>query len=285
MRHRYLKQTIAFWVLRATTLVVVGLLVLIIGFLLFKGIGAISWTFLTDVPREGMTAGGIFPALVGTLVLTFISILFAFPIGLLSGVYLTEYAPSGPLKQFINIMTNNLAGIPSIVFGLFGMAMFVLALGFGDSILAGSLTLAILVLPVIIRTTEEAIKDVPYDLRLASIALGANKLQTTFRVVLPVAFPRIITGLILAIGRVAGETAPVLFTVAAYFLPKLPTSLFDQVMVLPYHLYVISTSGTNLEKARPLAYGTALVLLLMILILNLVAGRIRSHYANKYKLN
>lgn len=284
MRNRYLIQTLAFALLRGITLFVVGLLLLIIAFLLYKGIGAISWTFLTDVPRQGMTAGGIFPALIGTLILTFVSILFAFPIGLLSGIYLTEYAPAGPLKRFINIMTNNLAGIPSIVFGLFGMAMFVLALGFGDSILAGSLTLAILVLPVIIRTTEEAIQDVPYDLRLASIALGANKLQTTFRVVLPVAFPRIITGLILAIGRVAGETAPVLFTVAAYFLPKLPSSIFDQVMVLPYHLYVISTSGTNLEKARPLAYGTALVLLLIILILNLAAGRVRSYYANKYKM-
>jgi len=178
-------------------------------------------------------------------------------------------------------MTNNLAGIPSIVFGLFGMALFVHTMNFGDSIIAGSLTLGLMVLPIIIRTTEEALKSVDDSLRIGSYALGATKLQTIGRVVLPVAFPNIITGLILSISRVSGETAPILFTVAAYFLPKLPTSIFDQVMALPYHLYVLTTSGTNIEKARPMAYGTALVLIAIVLIMNLIANTIRRHYRKK----
>ncbi len=285
MQKRKLEQAIFFILLRATTLLVVGILFGVVGFLIVKGIGVISWQFLTDVPREGMTAGGILPAIVGTLYLTFSSILIAFPIGLLMGIYLSEYARNSKVAQFVNTMTNCLAGVPSIVFGLFGMALFVIGFGWGDSILAGSFTLAILVLPIIIRTTDEALRDVPDDLRLASIALGATKLQTTFKVVVPVAYPRILTGLILSIGRVAGETAPILFTVAAYFLPYLPNSPFDQVMALPYHLYVISTSGTNLEAARPMAYGTALVLLMLILILNLAANQLRRYYASKHKLS
>lgn len=180
-------------------------------------------------------------------------------------------------------MTNNLAGIPSIVFGLFGMAFFVNRLKFGDSILAGSLTLGIMALPVIIRTTEEALKSVEDSLRIASYALGATKLQTIRKIVLPVAFPNIITGLILSISRVSGETAPILFTVAAYFLPKLPTSIFDQVMALPYHLYVLATSGTNIEESRPMAYGTALVLITIVLIFNLIANAIRKSYSNRSK--
>lgn len=285
MPNRYFIQTFFFFLLRATALLVVLVLFSILAFLLWKGIGVINWTFLTDIPREGMTQGGIFPAIVGTLILTFMSIAFSFPVGLLMGIYLSEYVRDSKIAQFVNTMTNCLAGIPSIVFGLFGMAIFVIGLGFGDSILAGSLTLGILVLPIIIRTTDEAFRDVPDELRLASIALGAHKLQTIFKVILPVAFPRILTGLILAIGRVAGETAPILFTVAAYFLPHLPDSAFDQVMVLPYHLYVISTSGTNLEASRPMAYGTALVLLSIILILNLSANALRRYYTSKFKLN
>lgn len=182
-------------------------------------------------------------------------------------------------------MTNNLAGIPSIVFGLFGMSLFVNTLHFGDSLLAGSLTLGLLTLPVVIRTTEEALKTVDDSFRHGSLALGASKLQTIRRVVLPMAFPNIITGLILSIGRVSGETAPILFTVAAYFLPKLPHSIFDQVMALPYHLYVISTSGTNVEASRPIAYGTALVLIVMVLLVNITANSLRKYFSKKVKMN
>jgi len=203
----------------------------------------------------------------------------------LSGIYMNEYLKETFLKKFIRNMTNNLAGIPSIVFGLFGMAFFVNALKFGDSIIAGSLTLGLMVLPVIIRTTEEALKSVDDSLRIGSYALGATRLQTIRKVVLPVAFPNIMTGLILSIGRVSGETAPILFTVAAYFLPKLPTGIFDQVMALPYHLYVLTTSGTNMEEARPMAYGTAMVLIMIVLILNLLANFIRKRSAKRSKMN
>lgn len=183
------------------------------------------------------------------------------------------------------MMTNNLGSIPSIVFGLFGMTLFVNTLGFGDSILAGSLTLGLLILPVIIRTTEEALKSIDNTYRTGSLALGATKFQTIYRVILPMAFPNIITGLILSIGRVSGETAPILFTVAAYFLPKLPSSIFDQVMALPYHLYVITTSGTDIEASRPIAYGTALVLISIVFIMNLLASLIRRKFENKTRKN
>jgi phosphate transport system permease protein len=182
-------------------------------------------------------------------------------------------------------MTNNLASIPSIVFGLFGMALFVNTLKFGDSIIAGSLTLGLLVLPLVIRTTEEALKAVPQSFRTGSLALGASKLQTIRKVVLPTAFPNIITGLILSIGRVSGETAPILFTVAAYFLPKLPSSIYDQVMALPYHLYVVATSGKDVEASRPIAYGTALVLIAIVLLMNLLASFLRRHFGKKVKTN
>jgi phosphate transport system permease protein len=182
-------------------------------------------------------------------------------------------------------MTNNLAGIPSIVFGLFGMSLFVNTLGFGDSLLAGSLTLGLLTLPVVIRTTEEALKAVDDSFRQGSYALGASKLYTVRKVVLPIAYPNIITGLILSIGRVSGETAPILFTVAAYFLPKLPTSIFDQAMALPYHLYVLATSGTDIEKSRPMAYGTALVLIMLVLMMNLSANALRRFFSKRVKMN
>ncbi|MFI5221832.1 MAG: phosphate ABC transporter permease PstA, partial [Bacteroidia bacterium] len=198
-----------------------------------------------------------------------------------SGIYINEYVHENLFKRFIKLMTNNLAGIPSIVFGLFGMSLFVNTLGFGDSILAGSLTLGLLALPVIIRVTEEALKGIDQLHREGSYALGATKLQTIRRVVLPMAMPNIITGLILSIGRVSGETAPILFTVAAYFLPKLPHSIFDQVMALPYHLYVLSTSGTNMEESRGMAYGTALILILIVLVLNLIANATRRFLSKK----
>lgn len=283
--HKKITQKIAFTLFRIVGLLVVGILFWILGFIIYNGIGVINWEFLTSSPTEGMTAGGIFPAIVGTLCLVTGSIIFAFPIGVMSAIYMNEYAGNGWVVRFIRIMTNNLGSIPSIVFGLFGMALFVNMLGFGDSILAGSCTLGLLVLPLIIRTTEEALKAIPNSYRTGSLALGASKLQTIRRVILPMAFPNIITGLILSIGRVSGETAPILFTVAAYFLPKLPGSIFDQVMALPYHLYVIATSGTDIEASRPIAYGTALVLIAIVLSMNLLATALRRHFGRKFKTN
>lgn len=284
-RSKKRSEKIAFGTFRAMSLLVVGILFLILGFILIKGISVISWDFITKMPEDGMTKGGIYPAIIGTLYLILGSMIFSFPIGVLSGIYINEYASNGWLVRFIRVMTNNLAGIPSIVFGLFGMSLFVNTLGFGDSIIAGSLTLGLMTLPIVIRTTEEALKSVDNSFRHGSYALGATKLQTIRRVTLPIAYPNIITGLILSIGRVSGETAPILFTVAAYFLPKLPHSIFDQVMALPYHLYVLATSGTNIEESRPMAYGTALVLIMIVLILNLLANALRKYFSKKVKMN
>jgi phosphate transport system permease protein len=285
MKSKKISEFIAFSIFRAVSFLVVGVLFVILAFIVVRGISVINWEFLTSMPKEGMTGGGILPAIVGTFCLVIGSMLFAFPIGVLSAIYINEYLKESLLKRFIRTMTNNLAGIPSIVFGLFGMALFVNKLHFGDSILAGSLTLGLLALPVIIRTTEEALKSVDNSLRIGSYALGATKLQTIQKVVLPIAFPNIITGLILSMGRVSGETAPILFTVAAYFLPKLPTGIFDQVMALPYHLYVLSTSGTNMEASRPMAYGTAFVLIMIVLMFNLLANWLRRYFGKKVKMN
>ena len=278
-----LQQIIVFGIFRIFSFSIVLILLGILGFLIVKGASVLSWDFFTESPTDGMTKGGIFPAIVGTLYLMLGSALFSFPIGIMSGIYMNEYASNGNLVQFIRFMTNNLSGIPSIVFGLFGMALFVSYLDFGDSILAGSLTLGLLSLPVVIRTTEEALKDIPNTYREGSLALGATKFQTIWHVILPMGMPRIITGLILSLGRVSGETAPILFTCAAYFLPQLPSSIFDQCMALPYHLYVVSTSGTDLEAQQPIAYGTALVLILIILIINLLATGLRKYFENKNK--
>ncbi|WP_366185264.1 phosphate ABC transporter permease PstA [Flavobacterium ovatum] len=278
-------QNIAFGIFTGISYAIVALLFVILAFIVVKGIGVISWEFISEMPKDGMTSGGIFPAIVGTLCLVIVSMVFAFPVGVLAALYMNEYVKDGWVKKIIKQMTNNLAGVPSIVFGLFGMSLFVNKLGFGDSILAGGLTLGLLVLPVVIRTTEESLKAVDDTFRQASLGLGASKWQTTSNVVFPIAFPNIITGLILSIGRVSGETAPILFTVAAYFLPKLPTSIFDQAMALPYHLYVISTSGTNIEASRAMAYGTALVLIVIVLISNLLANKLRKYFGKKVKMN
>lgn len=283
MNVKHTKQTVVFWIFRLMALVVVGILVWILGFLIIKGAGSLSWEFLTESPTDGMTGGGIFPAIIGTLCLVAGSMVFAFPIGVMSGIYINQYAPNNWIVKFIRIMTNNLSAIPSIVFGLFGMTLFVNTLGFGDSILAGSLTLGLLVLPIVIRTTEEALKAIPDSYIQGSLALGASKLTTIRKVILPMAMPNITTGLILSVGRVSGETAPILFTVAAYFLPKLPTSIFDQVMALPYHLYVLATSGTDIQAARPMAYATALVLIIIVFIINILATIIRNHYNKKLR--
>jgi phosphate transport system permease protein len=283
MKRKQISQIIAFSVFTFVTMLVIGILFVIVGFVIVRGIPVVDWEFLTGMPEEGMTRGGILPAIAGTGCLIAGSILFAFPVGILSGIYLNEYLKDNWFRRFIIFMTNNLAGVPSIIFGLFGMALFVNYLGFGDSILAGSLTLGLLTLPVVIRTTEEALKGVDDSLRSASMSLGATKLQTIRRVVLPVAFPNISTGLILSIGRVSGETAPILFTVAAYFLPQLPQSIFDQVMALPYHLYALATSGTNMEEARPMAYGTALVLVVIVILINVLANFLRRKLGKQRK--
>lgn len=277
--NKRLSQRIMFGLFRLLSASVVLILLFILGFIVKNGMEALSWDFLTKSPEDGMTKGGIFPAIVGTLYLVIGSSLFSFPIGIMSGIYMNEYAKNGWIVKLIRIMTNNLSSVPSVVFGLFGMALFVNFFGFGDSLIAGSLTLGLLSLPLIIRTTEEALKSIDKSYREGSLALGATKLQTIRKVILPMAFPNIITGLILSIGRVSGETAPILFTCAAYFLPNLPHSIFDQVMALPYHLYVIATSGTNMEATRPMAYGTALVLVLIVLVLNLIANVVRKHFS------
>ena len=283
-RRKRRTQKAAFALFRILSLAVVLVLFAILGFIIVKGAGVLSWDFLTKAPENGMTEGGIFPAIVGTLLLMLGSAVVSFPIGIMSGIYMNEYASRGWVVKFIRMMTNNLSGVPSIVFGLFGMALFVKYLGFGDSILAGSLTLGLLSLPLVIRTTEEALRDIPSGIREGSLALGATKLQTIWKVVLPMGMPRIITGLILSLGRVSGETAPILFTCAAYFFPQLPTSIFDQCMALPYHLYVISTSGTDIDAQQPIAYGTALVLIVIVLVINLLAGMLRRYFENKLKM-
>ena len=278
-------QNVAFGLFKVLSGVIVTILFVILAFIIVKGASVLSWDFITTPPTDGMKGGGIWPAIVGTFYLMVGSALFAFPLGIMSGIYMNEYAPKGKVVRFIRMMTNNLAGIPSIVFGLFGMSLFVGFFGFGDSIIAGSLTLGLLALPLVIRTTEEALKAIPDSFREGSLALGASKLQTIWHVILPMGMPNIITGLILALGRVSGETAPILFTCAAYFLPQLPESVFDQCMALPYHLYVLATSGTDMDKQLPIAYGTALVLVIIVLLVNLLANALRNYFQKKLKTN
>lgn len=282
---KMLAQNVAFTTFRILSGVIVTILFIILAFIIIKGARVLNLDFITTPPTDGMKGGGIWPAIVGTFYLMVGSALFAFPLGIMSGIYMNEYASHGKIVKFIRMMTNNLAGIPSIVFGLFGMSLFVNFFGFGDSILAGSLTLGLLALPLVIRTTEEALKAIPNSFREGSLALGATKLQTIWHVILPMGMPNIITGLILALGRVSGETAPILFTCAAYFLPQLPESVFDQCMALPYHLYVLATSGTDMDKQIPIAYGTALVLVIIILFVNLLANALRNYFQNKLKTN
>ena len=274
-------QKVAFALLFVSTLLIIIPVGMIVVIIIQKGLPAITWEFLLDVPRKGMRAGGIFPAIIGTLYLIFGAILFALPIGLMAAIYLSEYAKDNLLTRIIKLAIVNLAGVPSVVYGLFGLALFVIFFNFGASILAGSLTLAIMILPIIITASREALESVPQSFREVSLSLGASKWQTIRHMVLPNATSGIITGTILGIGRAAGETAPILFTVAAFYLPKLPKSVFDQAMALPYHLYVISTQVPNVdEKIR---YGTALVLLFIVLVMNLVAIFIRYKFRKNKK--
>lgn len=272
--HRYRVQRLGFALLALAALVVVVPILLLIGTIFVRGISALNWEFLTSMPRDGMTAGGIFPAIVGTLLLTLGTAIAAIPVGVGGAIYLSEYASDNWFTRAIRLAITNLAGIPSVVYGLFGVGMFVLFLQMGTSILAGSLTLAIMTLPIIISASEEALMTVPTEYRTVSASLGGTRWQGIQRVVLPQALPGITTGILLGLLRAAGETAPILFTVAAFYLPRLPESLFDQTMALPYHLYVISTQVPGMPEE--IQYGTALVLLILVLSLSIVATMVRS---------
>ena len=276
MFNRQITQRIAFALISLAAVLVILPIFAIIGYVVAEGIGAISWEFLTAMPRNGMREGGLLPAIVGTLLLTLGTGMIAVPIGVGAAIYLAEYAGDNTLTRAIRIAIINLAGIPSVVYGLFGLGLFVIFLRFGTSILAGSLTLGIMTLPVIISTAEEALRAVPQEFRLVSVSLGGTRWQTIRRVVIPQALPGIITGIILGLERAAGETAPILFTVAAFFLPRLPSSIFDQTMALPYHLFVISTQVPGMPVQ--IQYGTALVLLVFVLSMNVLATLIRRHY-------
>jgi len=249
-------------------------IIIVITFLIINGLEAISWEFLTQPPRNGMTEGGIMPAILGTILLTLGPAIAAIPLGVGAAIYLAEYAKDTRFTRLIRLAIVNLAGIPSIVYGLFGLGIFVLFMDMGTSIIAGSLTLGIMTLPVVISTSEEAILTVPQEFRLVSLSLGATRWQTIRNQVMPQALPGIITGVILGLGRAAGETAPILFTVAAFYLPQLPKSIFDQTMALPYHLYVISTQVPGMPLS--IQYATALVLLFLVLSLTLVASILRT---------
>ena len=275
-RRRRITQGVLFTVFRGAALINGLALVVIIAFLVANGWRAINWTFLTEAPIDSMTKGGIFPCIVGTLCLSIGAIIVAFPLGVASAIYLSEYARPGKVLRVIRLGINNLAGVPSVVFGLFGLALFVTWFKFGVSLLAGALTLAALILPVIIGASEEALKAVPQTYREASLGLGATKWQTIYRVVLPAALPGILTGGILGISRAAGETARMMFTAAVFYRPDLPTSPLDAIMALPYHIYVLATAGTEIEATRPLQYGTALVLIALVLGMNIGAMVYRS---------
>ncbi len=268
---RLRRQWFAHGLLRLCACVNIAALLTVCIFLALRGLPAFSWEFLTEPPRRMMTAGGIWPCIVGTFYLSAGALALAFPLGVTTAVYLHEYAGKSKIATCIRIGVNNLAGVPSVVFGLFGLAFFVTWCGLGVSMLSGMLTLAVLTLPVIIGTAEEALRQVPDTYREASLALGASKWQTISRVALPTALPGMLTGAILGVARAAGETAAIMFTAAVFYTPKTPDSLFSSVMALPYHMYVLATSGTDIEKTRPIQYGTALTLILLVLGMNIGA--------------
>lgn len=275
-------QKIGFFLLILSMIITVLCLIGIIYFITSKGLGAISWEFLTSVPRKGMTAGGVAPAILGTFYLTLGAIIFALPLGLACAIYLTEYSPKGFIVNIIRMSINNLAGVPSVVFGLFGLAVFVKFFNFGVSILSGSLTLGILILPGIISASQEALMAVPMSTREASLALGATQWQTIRKTVLPASIPGIMTGVILSIGRAAGETAPILFTAATFYKRGFPDSIFSEVMALPYHIYALMTEGTRPEQQVVIAYGCALILLVIVLLVSAIAIILRNKYRSSY---
>jgi phosphate transport system permease protein len=273
---------LADWILLLGSTIVVCLILGVILWDIFsKGMSSVSWNFISQFPTDGMTKGGILPAIIGTLLLTFITTIFAVPFGVACAIYLNEYARPSVLTNIIRASIRNLAGIPSIIYGLFGLALFVQALRLGTSVLSAGLTLGLLSLPYIITTTEEALKRIPNSMREATLALGATQFETIKDVVLPKALPGILTGVILTMSRAAGETAPILFTGVAFYINGITTSANQEFMALPYHLYMLSTQHQAIEEVRPLAYGTATVLVMLVFLLNLVAFYIRFKYRTK----
>lgn len=277
------RETFWIWAIRLVNYLVVAVIGYIVLDIVWRGLPVLSWKFLTSPPARAGAEGGIFPAIVGTFYLIVGTIAVALPLGMAAAIYLSEYAKQGRFTRAIRLAIVTLAGVPSIVFGLFGLGLFVLFLKFGTSILAGNLTLACMILPTIIVASEEALRSVPRSFREGSLALGATKWQTVYKNVLPYAIPGMMTGSILGLGRVAGETAPILLTVAAFFLPKLPASILDQCMALPYHLYILATQHPDVALVRPMQYGTALVLLALVLGLNLGAIVLRMYFRKKYQ--
>jgi phosphate transport system permease protein len=283
MNKRRLKEKLAHLFLLIMVLIILLAIGIMFYFIISRGIGVINWEFLTQMPKKAMTAGGIFPAILGTFYLTIGAIFFALPLGISAAIYLTEYATQNRWIRIVRISINNLAGVPSVVFGLFGLAIFVKFLHFGVSILSGSLTLGVLILPIIIQTSEEALSNVPKTFREASLALGATKWQTIQKIVLPNSFSGILTGSIISIGRATGESAPILFTAVTFYTMRLPNSIFSEVMALPYHIYALMTEGTHPESQIPIAYGTALVLVFLVLGLNLMAIIWRNRFRRSKK--
>ena len=267
------------WICMGVSAFILGFIMI---FLFSRGIGVISWEFITQPPRSGMTEGGIITPIVGSLQLIGVSMAFAFPVGVLTAVYFSEYADDGRLVKLLRLAVRSLASIPSVVFGLFGLSFFCAFLRFGVSLLSAGLTLGCLALPTLITASETALRNVPQDFRDASYALGATQWQTVYRIVLPSAFPGIITGSILCIGRVAGETAPIMFTGAVFFAPGFARSLFDSVMALPYHIYVLATAGTNIERTQPIQYGTILVLIVMVLGISMIGIIARARMRRRF---
>lgn len=276
------REQIFSWLIRIMTYSIVFVIASIILKIVWNGLPVVSWEFLTAMPRRSGAEGGILPAIVGTLYLVLGAVAVSLPLGMATAIYLSEYAKPGRFTRTVRLAIVTLAGVPSIVFGLFGLGLFVIFLGFGASILSGCLTLACMILPTIIVSSEEALRAVPKSLRQGSLALGATKWQTIYKNVLPYSISGMLTGSILGIGRAAGETAPILLTVAAFYLPKLPRSVFDQVMALPYHLYILATQHPNTVEVRPMQYATALVLLVLVLAVNLAAILLRIHIRKKY---
>ncbi len=276
-----LKENFFLSLIRALGFTGAIVLIIILFFVAFNGVQILSWDFITQPPVEAMTQGGIFPVIIGTVLLTVICMMVVIPIGVATAIFLAEYAKPGFILNMVMMSMYTLAGVPSVVFGLFGLAVFVVVLNFGMSLLAGSLTLAVMILPYIISTSEEAIKAVPYSFKEASLACGATKWQTIRKVILPTAMPGILTGSILGTAKVSGETAPIMFTAAAFFTPGVPRSLLEPVMALPYHIYVLATAGTFIEETRPIQYGTALTLIILVLGMNLLGIILRARQRGK----
>ena len=277
MNTKELKQIIGFNILRICVGTVILILIIILYDITTKGIGVINWKFLISMPKNGMTEGGILPAIIGTFLVTVITALLSIPLGMGCAIYLNEYAKDTKITRLIRMAIRNLSGVPSIVYGLFGVILFVQVMNLGTCILSAGLTLGLMTLPWTITASEEALKNVPNSYREGALALGATKWQAIKTNVLPYAIPGMLTGTILGLSRAAGETAPILFTGAAFYLPFLPKSLFSQFMALPYHLYIMSTQHHAVSKVRPIAYGTALVLIILVFAMNLCAVIVRYH--------